>query len=218
MLIVGFQAHEMERLSGCLARLMPHVKRDEIAVTGGVAIQLGLAAIGHRGSRTTIVDLDLISKRLDSVLETVSSSFLVSHYHVPQPGVPKSIIQLVDPVSRMRIDICPDLVGSLTRARRFTIGEQSVNLLDLQSILDHKLLTVTKASQTGSAVDPKHDLDARALGAIFRREAPAVPADLLVEDVYGGNVDLVCQRCELSRTRGFPWAPKNEIFDLLGYV
>lgn len=153
MLIVGFRAHEMERLSGCLARLMPHVKRDEIAITGGVAIQLGLAAIGHRGSRTTIVDLDLISKRLDSVLETVSSSFLVSHYHV-----------------------------------------------------------------LGSAVDPKHDLDARALGAIFRREVPAVPADLLVEDVYGGNVDLVCQRCGLSRTRSFPLAPKDQIFDLLGYV
>jgi hypothetical protein len=160
----------------------------------------------------------LISTRLGSVLETVSSSFLISHYHVPQPGVPKSIIQLVDSVSRMRIDIFPDLVGSLSRARRFTIGEQVVNLLDLQSILDHKLLTVSKASQTGSAVDPKHDLDARAMGAILHREVPVVPADLLVEDVYGGDVDLVCQRCESSRTSAFPLAPKNRIFDLLGYV
>jgi hypothetical protein len=217
MAIVGFPGPEMERLAGCLSRLMPHVDRDEVAITGGVAIQLGLAAIGRRGSRATIADLDFVSKRLDSVAETVAGPFLVSHYHVPQPGVPKSIIQLVDPVTRIRVDIFPDLVGSLRHARRFTIGEESVNLLDLQSILDHKLLTVWHASQRGGTIDPKHDLDARTLGAIFGREVPTVPAGQLVKDVDGVEGDLLCRRCELSRTRGFPLAPRQRIFDLLGW-
>src|SRR6185503_7824924 len=97
MAILGFPAPEMERLSGCLARLMPHVDRDDVAITGGVAIQLGLAAIGQRGSRATIADLDLVSKQVDSVAESVTGALLVSHYHVPQPGVPKFMIQLVDP-------------------------------------------------------------------------------------------------------------------------
>ena len=211
---VGFSVSEMERLSGCLARLMPHVRRGEIAITGGVAIQLGLP--GHPDSRETIADLDLVASRLDAVAATVSVEFLVSHYHVPQPDVPKFMIQLVDPVSRIRVDIFPDLVGSLKHARRFTIGDHSVNVLSLQSILDHKLLTVSKASAS-RPVDPKHDRDARALGAILCREIPPAPPGALVKDVYGIGEDLECRRCQLSHNPGFPLAPKHKIFDLLGW-
>jgi hypothetical protein len=39
-----------------------------------------------------------------------------------QPGVPKFMVQLVDPVTRIRVDIFPDLVGSLTRSRGVEIG------------------------------------------------------------------------------------------------
>jgi hypothetical protein len=121
---VGFSVSEMERLSGCLTRLMPHVRRGEIAITGGVAIQLGLP--GHPDSRETIADLDLLASRLDAIAASVSREFLVSHYHAPQPDVPKFMIQLVDPVSHIRIDIFPDLIGSLKHARPFTIADQSV--------------------------------------------------------------------------------------------
>jgi hypothetical protein len=216
-LMVGFSPSEMQRLSGCLTRLMPHLRSDEIALTGGVAIQLGLAALGRAGSRAVIADLDFVATRLDAVAETVSGSFLVSHYHVPQPDAPKFMIQLVDPASSIRIDIFPDLVCSLKHARSFAIGEQWVNVLQLQSILDHKLLTVSHAS-TARPIDPKHYQDARVLGAIFGREVPHVPADSLAEDVYGIGEDLNCRRCELSLNPGFPLAPKQQIFALLGWA
>ena len=144
--VVGWPAHEMKRLSGCDGRLLRHVRRDDIAITGGVAIQFGLAALGCSGWRSSIADLDLVASRLDAVASSVSEQFLVSHYHVPDPGFPKFMIQVVDPISRIRVDIFPDLVGSIENAGTFAIGEQPVNVLDLQSILDHKLLTISKAS------------------------------------------------------------------------
>jgi hypothetical protein len=217
MLTVAFSTLEIDRLCGCLSRLLPHLRRDQVAITGGVAIQLGLAAAGRSGSRESIADIDFAASGLDAVSDSVSSSFLVSHYHVPQPGVPKFMIQLVDPVSRMRVDIFPDLVASLAHARRFTIGDQSPNVLDLQSILNHKLLTLSKASNA-NPVDPKHYRDARALASFFGREMPPVPDSALAKDVYGIEADVECRRCALSRNPGFPLAPKHRIFNLLGYT
>jgi hypothetical protein len=206
----------MERLSGCVDRVIRHVRRDDIAITGGIAIQFGLAALGCSGCRTSIADLDLVAVRLDAVASSVSEQFLISHYHVPEPGFPKFMVQLVDPISRIRVDIFPDLVGSIGNAWSFTIGEQPVNVLGLRSILDHKCLTISKASPT-RPVDPKHDHDARALAAIMGREVPTAPAGSFVKDVYGGEADRACRRCETSRNPRFPLAPKDQIFDLLGW-
>ena len=92
-----------------------------------------------------MADLDFVVSGPGAVAETVSEDFLVSHYHLPQPGVPKFMLQLVDPVTALRIDVFPDLVGSLKRARWFTLMGQPVRVLTLESILEHKLLTLSKA-------------------------------------------------------------------------
>jgi hypothetical protein len=215
-MITGLSASETQRLSTSISRLLAHVRRDETALTGGVAIELGLSSVGRPGSRTSIADLDFVVSGPDAVAETVSEDFLVSHYHRPQPGVPKFMLQLVDPVTALRIDIFPDLVGSVKRARWFTLVGQPVRVLTLESILEHKLLTLSTASAT-TPVDPKHDDDARILGAVVGREVLRLPADALVKDVYGGEADWACHRCKLSRHPGFPLAPKDQIFKLLGW-
>jgi hypothetical protein len=206
----------MERLSTCLAGLLPNLRRNDVAVTGGVAIQIGMAVLGREGSRETIADLDMAANSPDAVSASVADTFLVSHYHVVQPGVRKFMVQLVDPVTRIRVDIFPDLVGSLTRAKQIEIGGQSIKTLALEDILEHKLLTISKASPT-NPVDPKHANDAYALGELFRRTVPAIDHGSLVEDVYGIDEDL-CRRCELSRSAHFPLAPKDQIFSLLGWT
>ena len=86
-------------LSGCLGRLMPHVHRDGIAIAGGVAMQLGMVRLGGRKIRDTIADLDLVAISIDAIRPGVVEQFLVSHYHAVGPGVPKFMIQLVDPAS-----------------------------------------------------------------------------------------------------------------------
>jgi len=210
-----FPQSEIERLSGCLRRLVPHVRRDEIAITGGVAIQIGLAAAGHSGWRKSIADLDLVASSIGAVSRGVVGPFLVSHYHVPQAEVPKFMIQLVDPLSRVRVDIFPDLVGSLKRVQRVKIGPHTMNQISLQDILEHKLQMLSQASAQ-APVDPKHDRDARALGAVLGSEVPPVVPDALVRDVYGIEADFACRRCELSRTPLFPLAPKEQVSAALG--
>jgi hypothetical protein len=213
----GFDLSEMDRLSTCLARLLPHLSYDDVAITGGVAIQFGMAERGRNGARQAIADLDLVAGTIDAVAPSVCGAFLVSHYHVTQPGVPKFIVQLVDSVSRIRVDVFPDLVDSLSRARAAKVGARWVKMLALEDILEHKLLTISKASPI-SPVDPKHVHDAYLLGDLLNCSVPTVADDSLVEDVYGNNEDVECRRCELSRSPLFPLAPKDQIFRLLGYT
>ena len=144
----GFPAPETARLLGCVSRLMPHLRLDEVAITGGVAIQLGMAEIGTEGPREAIADLDLVAGSLNAVASSIAGPFLVSHYHVAQPGVPKFMVQLVDPVSRIRVDVFPDLVGSLARARAVKVGTSQIRMLGLEDILEHKLQTISKASES----------------------------------------------------------------------
>ena len=49
--------------------------------------------------RHHVADLDLVAISLDAVSSSVVDRFLLSHYHVAGPGVPKFMIQLVDPVA-----------------------------------------------------------------------------------------------------------------------
>jgi hypothetical protein len=195
---------------------MPHVRRSDVAITGGVAIQWRLAEVGYVGGRTGIADLDCVASSVDAITPSVSEVFLLSHYHVVQPGVPKFMVQLVEPVSRIRVDVFPDLVGSLARARVVQIENQSVKMLTLEDILEHKLRTISTASRT-KPVDPKHADDAYLLGDMLGRYIPRVEPECLVEDVYGTD-DLHCERCRLSLNPLFPLAPKREIVNLLGWT
>lgn len=194
------------RLATCLARLAAHVDFDEVALTGGVAMALHVP-----GSRAAVADVDLVARRMDAVAATVSRDFLVSHYHVPQPGVKKACVQVVDPVTRLRIDIFPDLGGALASAARADVAGLSLFVVSAPDLLAHKLQLLTRPA------DDKHWHDAVALAALCGAPPPPRPADL-TRDVYCTDLALVCDRCERSRSPDFPIAPKRAIFDLLGYV
>jgi hypothetical protein len=194
-----------------------HVDIDDVALTGGVAIQVGLAVRRQIGPRESIADLDLVASHLGAVAPTVCGDFLVSHYHVPQPSMPKFMVQLVDPESRVRVDVFPDLVGSLEQADWVTIVGHKLKVLSLESILEHKLETLSKAS-ADKPVDPKHFRDARKLAATCFRETPDIRKECLADEAYSNDLDLVCARCDASASPNFPLASKQEIFGVLGYV
>lgn len=205
---------DMDRLCGCLGRLLPHVWPHHIAITGGVGMQLGMAGKGREVLRDGIADLDLVAASVEAIQSTVAGQFLVSHYHAVQPGVPKFMIQLVDPVSRIRIDVFPDLVGSLADARMMGIGEHVVQMLPLERIFEHKMLTLSRASES-APIDSKHVRDARMLGEVLGRSVPQVAPEALSPDVYGIDDDWPCKRCELSRHPSWSLAPRDSVFAVL---
>jgi hypothetical protein len=200
---LGFSNADVERLVGCLDRLIPHVRRDRVAITGGVALQLGRAQSGRPSVRNQLADLDLVAASADAIAPAVVGPFLVSHYHTVRPGVPKFMIQLVDAASGIRVDVFPDLVGSLADGRETFIGTHSVQVLPLERVFDHKVLTLSRASRA-APVDPKHVRDATILGDLLGRPVPEVATEALAPDIYGIEADYSCERCELSRHPGWP--------------
>jgi hypothetical protein len=196
----------MERLDRCLMRLLPHLDGDEVALTGGIALGVHLP-----GKRRDVADVDFVARRMDAVAPSVARDFLVSHYHVVQPGVPKAIVQVVDPKTRLRVDLFPDLTGAVARAQRSLVDGALLLVVTAADLLAHKLALLHKR------VDEKHWRDAVALAALLGAPPPPPPAEL-APDVYSQDLALACDRCERSRSPDFPLADKRAIFDLLGYV
>jgi hypothetical protein len=212
----AFSRIELGRLAGCLDRLTPHLDMRRIALTGGVGMQVGLAALGHQGLRHHVADLDVVATSIDAVRASVVDRFLVSHYHVVRPGVPKFMIQLVDPESRIRIDVFPDLAGSIADARTVHIGRHTMPVLTLDRIFEHKIQTLVRASPA-APIDPKHVHDARSLGAVLSRPVPDLAAAAVAPNIYGTDADWSCNRCALSLHPAWPLAPKERIFELLDW-
>jgi hypothetical protein len=208
---------EIERLRRTLARLLPYLERENIALTGGVAIELTLAASDLSGHRRTIPDLDFVATSLAAVDSMLTDSFLVCHYHTPQSTYAKFLLMMVDPATRLRIDIFPDSMGAIAEARYTTIGDQTILMLGPRSLLDHKRRTLSKAT-AADPVDEKHLRDAMALAGLCASAVEPVPATHLSKDVYSTDLDARCARCDFSLDPAYPLAPKRAIFDLLGYV
>jgi hypothetical protein len=212
----GLSLSETDRLSRCLDRLTPHLRLDQIAITGGVGMQFGFAELGRQDPRDQVADLDLVATSLEAISPGVVGQFLVSHYHVVRPSVPKFMIQLVDPESRLRVDIFPDLAGWLGEARTIAFGRHSIRLLPLARIFEHKAQTLSRASES-APIDPKHVRHAEILGVLLGRPVPQVAQEALAPDVYGIEADGACERCALSSHPGWPLAPKDRIVELLSW-
>ena len=189
----------MERVAHCLDSLARHVSQGEVAITGSVAI----------GGRE-VADLDLVVTQRQAVAPSVGDDFLISHYH--DGG--KLAVQLVEPFTRLRIDLFLDSLGAIARARPGPFGWPVVDPADL---LAHKLQLLASAT-AASPVAPKHADDARALAARLGMPPPVVAPELLRNDVYATDVTASCARCQASADPRFRLAPKSEIFAVLGYV
>lgn len=184
-------------LHRCLERLSPHVDRDALALTGGVAIGMYLPELAR------LADVDFVAARMEAVRPSVTRDFLVSHYHVAPD---KPIVQVVDTETRLRIDVFPDRADAVARA----IVRDGWRVVTAADLLAHKRMLL------GKRVDPKHWRDVVALSALCGEPLPPQPT--LERDAYCTDLSYVCERCERSRSPHFPIADKRAIFALLGYV
>jgi hypothetical protein len=200
-----------QRLATCLGRLLRHVDAADVALTGSVALALHLPA-----ARRAAGDLDLVARTMAAVHASVAGELLVSHHHVAQAEVPRAFLQLVDPETRLRIDVFPDSDGVVARARLRALAGGAWRVVAAVDLLAHKRQLLARASPE-RPVDEKHWRDAVALAAHLGAAPPPRPPHL-GRDVYATELALACDRCARSRDPRFPLAGKRAIFDLLGYV
>jgi hypothetical protein len=205
-------------LRDCLKRLLPHVDHARIALTGGVAIGVHIGnSCGEPSRAVAADDVDFVAESVDVIRPTVTSDFLVSHFHLPQPGHPKFLVQLVDPVARLRLDFFPDALQVLGRASVVEIGGIRIRMLGTDDILEHKLRLLATASAE-VPTDPKHYRDAVRLAALSGRETMPMGESQLVSTANSHELDAACPRCQASRHAAYPLAEKQAIFDVLRYV
>jgi hypothetical protein len=172
---------------------------------------------GLPSRRGKVDDIDFVALGPDSIRPSVTSDFLVSHYHLPAPGYPKFLIQLVDPSAKLRLDVFPDTYAVLPRAVTVRVAGVDLLVLRLEDILDHKLAILANSSEDHPA-DPKHLQDAELIAGMCGRTVPAIDPSRLASAVYSRDSARECTRCNASRSAAFPLAPKQDIMDILGYV
>jgi hypothetical protein len=202
-----------------LARLAPYLALTRVALTGSVAIDLHLggASRRRRPRGQPRGDLDLIAESAEVVSPGVLTDFLLSHYHLPHDGYSKFLVQLVDPVTGVRVDVFPDSLGLLPKSERRDLDGVSVPVLDPHALLAHKLALLSSASPDHT-VEAKHHQDAVLLARRWGEPPPHVPRSVLGRSSHSRDVTATCARCAASRRPEFPLAPKTRIFDILGYV
>lgn len=156
---VPFDRIDLDRLSTTLARFLPYTNRSAIALTGGVAIEIHCSDAGVSSGRTRVADLDFVAVSVKTIAPSVAGSLLVAHFfHLPQPGYPKFLVQVVDPETRLRIDVFPDLAGAIARAAERTVAGHPVRVLDPHSMLDHKVRALSRASAAPNRRDAVRNL------------------------------------------------------------
>ncbi len=206
-----------ERLGTCLRLLRSHASEDSVALAGGGAIEFHLAERGLPRRRAFPTDVDIVAPDAEAISPSATSDFLVSHFHRPHRGYPKFMLQLVHPATRLRVDVFPGASDSIRRAKSYDAWGVAIRVLDLDTILDHKLAVLERATER-QPVDDKHYRDAVMLGRLLGREVDVVPANVLCAVEYSTDPRTECSRCRCSLDERWPLAPKREILDVLGYV
>jgi hypothetical protein len=211
--MVAFTEADTLRLRTCIARLKPHLAWSAVALTGSVAADSAVRGWPLR----PLADVDFVAPHPRAVSAGVTRDFLVSHYHLPHDGYPKFLIQLVDPVARLRVDVFPARADVIARASQITVAGTVMPVLDADSLLDHKLALLAGATRSRRC-DRKHLADAWRLASFCGREMADVPSDVFETPRYASDTSVMCERCCASRSPAFPLANKQEIFEILRYI
>ena len=193
------------------------------ALTGGLAIAARLRAHGRLIERRDLNDIDLVVHGFDAIPESIATAFLLHHVHADAVEG-KTLLQLIDEATAVRVDLFRAFVNTLTRAAALDDETGGLLVVSVEDLVARTTALVCGALQRRQAIDPKH---ARAftrllglgrqpeLAAAWNDHRQAVPgtledatreairllhshAELVVAEKYSAAV-LPCDRC---RTHG----------------
>jgi hypothetical protein len=219
-----------------VARVLRKLARHDVgkwALTGGLAFEFHGRRRGLDGPARPWNDVDFVTGSFEDIPETLAEDFLFRHIH-PHAPPGKTLLQLIDCDTALRIDVFRACPGTLGRAGKTRV----VSLEDLMARTARLLLDLAD----GSPVAQKHAGDyLRFLGCVDEARVedawpdhrkPAHPAtfreanellrdliranaNLLVTPKYSQDPNAVCVQCEPAGQ--FQLADPNVVLRLLGY-
>ncbi len=230
---------DADRASRAFLKLLRH-DIHELALTGGLAVEIHRISRGCRPSVRTLNDIDFITESFDSIPRSLAGSLLFRHIHpLDPPG--KTLLQCVDAENSLRVDIFRAYGGESRRTSMADLAFGAIRLISLEDLV---------ARSARLALDLANDAPTPAVHAIdFLRlvelsearevesvwpdhRKPGQPATfaeasymlndiipsrrhLLIARNYSQDTAAQCPRC--SDTAAFRLADPEIVLSLMGY-
>jgi hypothetical protein len=209
------------------------------ALTGGLAIAAQLRAHGRLFERRDLNDIDFVVDGFAAIPESVAAAFLLHHVH-PDAIEGKTLLQLIDEATAVRVDVFRAFGNTLTRAAALDDETGGVRVVSVEDLAARTTALVCGSLQRRHTIDTKHvRAFTRLLGlgrpqelaAAWNDHRQAVPgtfedatreavrlleahAELVVVDEYSPVV-VPCEQC---REQGpFRPGPSGRVVQTLGY-
>lgn len=210
------------------------------ALTGSLALEAHLRSCGANTIDRALNDIDVVIASFTGAPASLTRHFLCVHVHPDATGG-RTLLQLADPRTRMRIDMFQAVGATMSRTILVRCGELDVRIVSLEDLAARAVRHVL-AMERGNPVPRKtaddllrmlphvemsaaeyawRDHRARASDGSFESAAARATAlieccpQLLSAPVYSTDTSAICNRC---RPHGaFRLAPKQDVLAILGY-
>lgn len=243
---VGLNNKDREKMRIFLEKFLRHVDRDKLVVCGGLATRFHLAQHGLTIPARPFNDLDLLIESPNDTAPTITSDFMLYHYHPPgvDDPVEKSYFfyAFVDPQSRLKADVFPYRWSAPGRFVWATFQGKPIKVVGIEDQLIQCLYDVSRISPK-LKVDPKQLTDVHTLMKIAnvklteqiwkKNNHPSYPstlkeaiekADYLKvyhpqwwqEKPYRKPTPYKCSHCQ--DRLNYPIDSMSKIYKVLGYV
>jgi hypothetical protein len=214
-----------------VARLVKH-DISRWALTGGFAIEMYMG----EGVVRPLNDIDFMVSSFDCIPESLGQEFVLRHVHPSDPPG-KTLLQCVDPETRVRVDVFRAYGSEMERSE----AHENFRIVSLQD-LTARAARLSWDLAENVPLAPKYARDFLGLLKLVQPEElesvwqdhrkPHMPAsfvevaatlirlveartDLLKSIVYSTDVNAVCARCH--DTAALRLAPPAKVLSLLGY-
>lgn len=232
-------ATDAERAQCTLRKLAGH-DVSRWALVGGFAVEIYWLRSGSPPSIRPMNDLDFIAPTFDCIPETLAKDFLFRHVHPSDPPG-KTMLQLVDADTAMRIDVFRAYGDIMSRTRPVELPSGLIQLISLEDAVARaarlaldlaegmpvaskyvhdylRLAEIVRSSEVETAWSdhrkPMHPMTFRETSALLKDLIPA-HGDILFTPQYSKDTTECCPRC--VPTGPFQLADPNLVLSLLGY-
>jgi len=231
-------AADAERVLKTLQKLSQH-DISGWALAGGLAVEIHCLRGGLSSSIRPLNDIDFVAAAFDCAPETLARDFLFRHVHpLDPPG--KTILQLVDVETALRIDLFRAYGAIMTRTRPLRLPFGPVQLISGEDVVARAARLLLEL-RGGVPVAAKHGNDYLRLEKLMQtsdlevawqdhrrpghpvtfREANTLARgliashhNLLITPDYCKDATQICSRC--VPTTVFPLADSHLVLSLLG--
>jgi hypothetical protein len=234
-----FSIGDSTRAFNTLRKLALH-EISRWVLVGGLAVEFHCLRVGHSHAIRHLNDIDFVAPAFECIPETLARDFLFRHVHpFDPPG--KTIMQLVDADTKLRVDVFRTDGGIMSRAVSVDVRSAPLRIISVEDVVAHearllldldaslpvpakhgddylRLVELVKSSNMETAWQDHrkatHPVTFGETNTLVKRLI-ATRRNLLISPDYSKDAAEICRRC--VPTPPFQLADPKVMLSLLGY-